>query len=92
MIIKKCFLEVIPRFQNIPDGIKVYSKKVFYEYDKNSILVNPYVLRYFKENYSLLYKAIMVEWAKFLERINLGLPMLISKMESGERYRSSLEK
>lgn len=34
----------------------------------------------------------MLEWAKFLERINLGLPMLISKMESGERYRSSLEK
>lgn len=61
MIIKKCFLEVIPRFQNISDGIKVYSKKVFYEYDKNSILVNPYALSYFKENYSLLYKAIILE-------------------------------
>ncbi len=34
-ILRKCFLEVIPRFQNIPEGIKVSSMKIFYEYDKH---------------------------------------------------------
>lgn len=31
-IAKKCFSEVIPRFQNIGDGNKVINKKTFYEY------------------------------------------------------------
>ncbi len=54
--------------------------------------VKPTALKFFKDNYSLLSKAIIFEWAKFLEKINLGLPMLISKIESSERYRGSLEK
>ncbi len=48
-------------------------------------------LKFFRENHSLLSKAIIFEWAKFLEKINLGLPMLISKIERSERYRGSLE-
>jgi hypothetical protein len=91
-ILKKCFLKVIPQFQNIPEDAKVSSKKIFYEHDKHFIYVKPMALKFFRENYSLLSKAIIFEWAKFLEKINLGLPMLISKIESSERYRGSLEK
>jgi hypothetical protein len=39
MIAKKCFLEVIPRFQNIPEGISITSNRVFYEYDNYSISI-----------------------------------------------------
>ena len=28
-ILRRCFLEVIPRFQNIPEGVNVYSTKYF---------------------------------------------------------------
>ena len=41
---------------------------------------------------SILFKAVILEWAKFLERINLGLPKLISKIEREEVQRSSHEK
>ncbi|HYO06149.1 MAG TPA: HNH endonuclease domain-containing protein, partial [Phototrophicaceae bacterium] len=91
-ILRRCFLEVIPRFQNIPEGIKVSSMKIFYEHDKHAIYVKPTALKFFKDNYSLLSKAIILEWARFLEKINLGLPMLISKIESSDGYRGSLGK
>jgi hypothetical protein len=89
---RRCFLEVIPRFQNIPEGIKVSSRKVFYDYDKNSVYLYPKALKFFRENYSVLYKAIILEWAKFLEKTNFGLPMLISKIEGNERCRGPLKK
>jgi 5-methylcytosine-specific restriction endonuclease McrA len=89
---KRCFQEVIPRFQNIPEGITVVSRKVFYDYDNQAIFVNPLALRFFKDNYSLLFKAILFEWAKFLEKINLSLPMIISKIENSNSSRKSLEK
>jgi hypothetical protein len=92
MIEKKCFQEVIPRFQNIPEGAKVTSKKIFYDYNNQTILVNPLALKFFKSDYSLLFKAILFEWAKFLEKINLGLPMIISKIENSNGIRKSLEK
>ena len=92
LITKKCFVEVIPRFQNITDGIQVISNKVFYEYDNNSIQVRPAALQFFRENYSFLFKAVILEWAKFLEKINQGLPRLISKIEGAVPSRSSLEK
>ena len=91
-ILRRCLLGVIPRFQNIPEGAKVSSKKIFYVHDKHFIYVKPAALKFFRENYSLLSKAIILEWARFLEKINLGLPMLISKIEGGERYMGSLKK
>jgi 5-methylcytosine-specific restriction endonuclease McrA len=91
-ITKKCFSEVIPRVQNISDGIGVLSTKVFYEYSGNYISVKPEALKFFGENKSFLLKSIILEWAKFLERINIGLPMLISKIEGHRPERRSLEK
>ena len=67
-ITKKCFFEVIPRFQNLSDGVNVVSNNIFYEYDKISIFVKPQALHFFNQNYSFLLKATILEWAKFLER------------------------
>src|SRR5580765_8715156 len=39
-----------------------------------------------------LYNAIILQWAKFLEKLNPGLPMLISKIEKDNVERGSLEK
>lgn len=94
-IAKKCFSEVIPRFQNIGEGNKVISKKTFYEYyyeNKNKIKVYPQAIKFFKENSVFLNEAVILEWARFLEKINSGLPQLISKIEGITPQRSSLEK
>jgi hypothetical protein len=92
LITKKCFAEVIPRFQNIPEGTKISLTKIFYEYDNYSISLRPEAISFFKKNYSLLLKAVILEWAKFLEKINIGLPRLISKIESEEFKRYNLAK
>jgi len=92
MITKKCFLEVIPRFQNMPEGNRIRSTNVFYEYNTKSISLKPQAALFFKENYSFLSKSVIMEWAKFLEKINHGLPRLISKIESEEFKRGSLSK
>ena len=54
--------------------------------------VKPNILKYFKANHFFLIKAVLLEWSKFLEKINIGLPMLISKVEDYERQRHSLER
>jgi hypothetical protein len=92
MIARRCFIEVIPRFQNITEGISVTCKKEFYEYYNDRIEVKPQALVFFKDNYSFLFKGIILEWAKFLERINIGLPKLISKIQGDEPQRHSLDK
>ncbi|HET7344391.1 MAG TPA: hypothetical protein VFJ05_00785, partial [Nitrososphaeraceae archaeon] len=56
------------------------------------INLKPKAVKYFKQNYPLLLKSVTLEWAKFLEKINKGLPMLISKIEGHIPERSSLEK
>ena len=89
---KKCFSEVIPRFQNLMEGNKAASRPLFYEYDRIAIHVKPGALLFFKKNYSLLFKAVILEWAKFLERTNHGLPRLISKIEDPVPERHSLER
>lgn len=90
-ITKKCFSEVIPRFQNLADGNRTASKQSFYEYDTKSISIKPEALLFFKRNHKLLTEAVILEWAKFLERINHGLPRLISKIEDPIPRRRSLE-
>lgn len=93
-ITKQCFSEVIPRFQNIGDGNKVISKKTFYEYyeNENKIEVYPQAIKFFKDNNIFLNEAVILEWARFLEKINPGLPQLISKIEGVTPQRNSLEK
>jgi len=40
----------------------------------------------------MLFKAVILEWAKFLEKINKNLPKLISKIESEAVSRGNLKK
>ena len=76
--------------QKVGDGMK--EKKVFFDYKmKNSgkryvdldagIDINPKAMKFFKKHNTVLKKAVNLEWARFLEKLNLGVPNLIRKME-----------
>ena len=41
-------------------------------------------------NHAVLSKAVLAEWAKFPERINPSLPMLVAKIERDDARRGSL--
>jgi 5-methylcytosine-specific restriction endonuclease McrA len=78
--------QVVPRFQNIKgEG----TRKLFYDFDEKGIILNPETLEFFHENYNFLFKTVILEWAKFLEKINT-VPRIISKIESEEFRRRTL--
>lgn len=81
---------VVPKFQNVLQGTKVKEFKVFYDYDEDSIQVYPDAIQFFHDNYSLLHKLVILEWAKFLEKNN-NTPRLISRLESDEIRRNVLK-
>lgn len=85
--------QVVPRFQNIKEGNSTKGVKIFYDYDneKAQLEIKPQALLFFRENYQPLLKSVILEWAKFLEKINT-LPRLIAKIESAERKRGALQK
>ena len=96
-----CLRDVIPRFQP-KECNKFYSHnhtvgkngKKFKMPGKNkrTITLNVNTIKFFKNNYELLHKSLILEWAKFLEKTNF-IPRLISKIENlGENKRSSLNK
>ena len=82
--------QVIPRFQKI-SGVTALHKNTFYDYDETSIKIFPKALLFFHENYTLLFKLVILEWTRFLEKVNT-VPRLVSKLESEEIKRSSLSK
>ena len=96
---KKCLNDVIPRFQ--PDEynylykhnhIKSNKKYNIPSNENKFILLEKDSILFFKNNYELLHKALILEWAKFLEKTNFT-PRLIAKIEHlGETKRSSLNK
>ncbi len=97
---KECLNDVIPRFQ--PD-----EKEIFYEHffikkgkkytllekERRYIVLHSEAISFFKENYNILNKVLVLEWAKFLEKVNFT-PKLISKIENlgKKEKRSSLRK
>jgi len=98
---KNCLRDVIPRFQSKECNI-FYSHnhtlgtngKQFNMPTKvnRNIILNKNAIIFFKDNYELLHKSLILEWAKFLEKTNFT-PRLISKIENlGENKRSSLNK
>ena len=80
---------VVPRFQNVSAGRYSEAREVFYTYDddRQTVRLRPQAFAFFRENHAILNGTVMVEWAKFLERINGSLPMLIAKIENAEHTR-----
>lgn len=83
---------VIPRFQNMSEGSGSTLKKLFYDYDDDAkiLRLRPEAFDFFKNNHRILSMAVLSEWAKFLERINKSLPMLVAKIEQDEIRREPL--
>ena len=96
-----CLRDVIPRFQS-KEYIKFYNhnhtistngKKFKMPIKGNrNITLKTNAIIFFKNNYDLLHKALILEWSKFLEKTNF-VPKLISKIENlGDNKRSPLTK
>ncbi len=84
---KKCFDNVIPRFQ--PDEQNgfyqhFYSRakdgKAYKSSSEKKIILKHEAVKFFKEENEILSKILVLEWAKFLEKTNFT-PRLISKIE-----------
>ena len=85
---------VIPRFQNVRGQPLDSMSVVFYKYDDDAqvLTLKPEAFGFFKRNHAVLSKAVLAEWAKFLERINPSLPMLVAKIERDDARRGPLTK
>ncbi|MXZ94075.1 MAG: hypothetical protein F4W68_04115 [Cenarchaeum sp. SB0661_bin_35] len=83
---------VVHKFQNIRVGRHVVEQRSFYEPDDNMqmIRLTPQAHDFFRLNGHILYKSVFFEWAKFLERVNGSLPMLLSKVEQDNIKRRGL--
>lgn len=83
---------VIPKFQNIRTGNTTNATNAFYEYsdDEKVLVLKPRAFEFFRGNYAILSKAVLAEWAKFLEKTNPSLPRLVTKIERFEATRGSL--
>ncbi len=83
---------VVPKFQKIRTGRYSAENKIFYDYDDDAkvIKLDPAAYEFFRKNHSVLSRVVLVEWAKFLEKINDSLPRLIAKIESDDNYRGDL--
>jgi len=83
---KKCFNDVIPRFQpkDKNDYYQHFHKSVksgnYSSSEKSYIILSKEALVCFKQEYEILSKILVLEWAKFLEKTNFT-PKLISKIE-----------
>lgn len=98
---QQCFRDVIPRFQ--PNGEDPFyahfhqvstsgRKYIPPRSDKRYITLKYKALSFFKEEYEVLSKVLILEWAKFLEKTNFT-PRLISKIElMKDPKRNSLNK
>ena len=83
---------VIPRFQKVSKDSALLGERMFYEYDddRQLLTLKPDAFDFFRQNHPVLSKVVLVGWAKFLEKINPSLPMLVAKIERDEAKRGSL--
>ena len=105
-IIKKCFHNVTWRFQKIKFGKSNKEMKIFFDYKINRIInpnkkyvdlnyginLNPKAIEFFKKYNAVLSKAVTLEWSRFLENLNVGIPKLIAKTEGEIIQRTNLTK
>ena len=88
-ITKKCLDDVITRFQKQSPEIFYKFFSIKYRDSANNqridphggILLNKSALLFFKENFVPLYKTVILEWIRFLEKRNFGTPNLVQKIE-----------
>ena len=89
--------QVVPRFQRLkgqqpPDrNLHIRGTGDFYDYDiqRGQLEIKPEALSFFSKNYDVLMKAVLLEWSRFLEKINT-LPRIIEKVETEEVRRKAL--
>ena len=75
---------VVPKFQKVKRGRYAEEVTMFYTRDakKRQIAIRAAACDFFRRNYDVLRNAVALEWAKYLEGANGGLPGLIAKIES----------
>ena len=104
----KCFNDVTYAFQNISGNFedrpffdyKIKRWKPRHDRDaklpiielKDGIKLNPKAMNFFKRYNVVLEKAVTLEWARFIEQFNLGVPELIRKIEGNQEERKSTTK
>jgi len=98
-----CFNDVTYAFQNTDGGFQnrpffdYKIKRMKKRFDRlvdlpiidlqNGITLNPKAMNFFKRYYVILEKSIILEWARFIEQFNLGVPELIRKIEGKKEER-----
>ena len=100
---KHCFHNVTWRFQRIKVNMAIEAR-LFFEYKidrtvhsnkkyvdlEHGINLNPRAREFFKRYNQWLLKSVILEWARFLEKLNVGLPKIIAKTEGRNTKRGSL--
>lgn len=86
--------QVVPKFQKIKVGSRSEEHNIFYNYsnDEKKIILKPKAFEFFSKHNGILSGFVLVEWAKFLERINGNLPCLVAKIEMDPTKRKNLTK
>ena len=104
-IIKLYFHNVIWRFQRVKVS-RVTEIRLFFDYKiarvkhanrkyidlDYGINLNPNAIQFFKRYNTIILKAIILEWSRFLEKLNIGLPKIIAKTEGKNMRRIGLTK
>ena len=104
-IMKRCFHNVIWRFQKVKVG-RATEIRLFFDYEiarvkhanrkyvdlDYGINLNPNAMEFFRKYNVVLLKAVILEWARFLEKMNIGMPKIITKTEGKNISRKNLEK
>ena len=93
-ITKQCFGDVIKRFHNVQHGktetkfFKWYTRGKDTLNLKKGIDIPPESMEFLRIHHAILIKAVILEWVRFLEQRNRGLPDIISKTEGllAKRY------
>ena len=102
-IINSCFHNVTWRFQRIKVR-RATEVRLFFNYrierEKNAnkkfidldygINLNPEAMTFFKRYNAVLLRAVILEWSRFLEKLNTGLPKIIAKTEGKNMSRRNL--
>ena len=74
---------VVPRFQNVKSGAGAVETRTFYDYDddRQEIAMRPGAARFLRDNHVMAKGMVTLEWTKYLEKANSGLPSLVAKVE-----------